>query len=315
MKNAFISAVLLSFLLLGCSSEVVESSTQVDGLPIATATPVEEDEEIKLAADVDKLEHKGYVLRRELVKKKAEDGPDTEIYDAVIERNGKELLRFESPYNPWGNELRLGVTDRLAPGGWQFVVELETYRLGALWVVSIGDELRVLFDSGDYGGFSEWIIYEDLDDDGLLEVSLTTSFECGFENIARIYVPTAGIDFGFDRGIGELVPVNHKGIEKLDLRSREYFDGLAAEGKPPEFQRLMSIVVSFALVGREEAGWKLFDEHYPRYLASLPPVNHNGSDTCCGSARDSVSDARRLLKTCFDSPRFRKLRNEQKPTH
>jgi hypothetical protein len=106
-----LTIVLVAFCVSGCGfSRAVSSESNITG-PIAEATvlPEEPVEQSKIATDVGEIEHNDYVLRKVLVTKTYDDdSPAAEIFDAVVERNGKELLRFEGSYHPLGNEMSLG---------------------------------------------------------------------------------------------------------------------------------------------------------------------------------------------------------------
>ena len=306
MLRFYFALVVLTIWMAGCGfSRAVSSESNITG-PIAEATvlPEEPVEENKIATEVGEIEHNGYVLRKVLVTKTDDDSPAAEIFDAVIERNGRELLRFEGSYYPLGNEMRLGLTDKLAPGGAQFVVEEASNRFGALWVVDVSGTPGVIFDSGDYGGFREFIDYDDIDGDGLLEVDIARYYSCDFEGMSHSQTPMARILFGYDSGSRKMLPVDYKLADKAVARSAEYAEETRSGARKAEFRPLIEHVVDLALAGRETEAWRFFDENYSRYREAFKesPSTWNSNGTfCCQGANIPTSTARSLLRQCFDS--------------
>ena len=254
-------------------SSIVEVMQNEPGT-LETPTPQPTDEKRIVIEDIvaerDSLKYEGYEIKKFLTKKKEKgesDSPVAEINDAVLQKNGKTLLKFEGVYYPLGNLIEFGLFSFLGDQKKQLIVYETTNRYGRVWIVSLSPKPKILFDSEDWGGFGEFVYIEDIDGDGKYEISLQTEKSFSFENIAHINVPQIGYDFRYDSKKERFLPANENFQDLyskgLNERASKIEPLNSSSGFDEEIIKdFIETFLIYIYAGKENEAWEFFDKEY-----------------------------------------------------
>lgn len=168
----------------------------------ATATNANDEKTISvedIVVEQESLEYEGYEVKQFLTKKKFDaDSPIADIADAVLQKNGKTIFKFEGTYYPNGNQIEFGLFSFLGDKTKQLIIYETSNRFGRIWIIGLSPKPKILFDSKDWGGFREFIYIDDPNEDGKYEISLQTEEYLSFEDLLHINVPQIGYQFKYD---------------------------------------------------------------------------------------------------------------------
>lgn len=283
MKNSKINLILIFvglFYNSACQNQPVnlqafdEGSAQV--IPKTLDTPAQPDQTNDeksisiedIVSERDSLNYEGYEVKKFLTKKKDEDdSPVAEINDAVLQKNGKTVFKFEGVYYPLGNQMEFGLFSFLGNKTKQLIIYETTNRYGRIWIVSLSPKPEILFDSKDWGGFREFIYIEDIDDDGKYEISLQTEEYLSFENIAHINVPQIGYDFIYDGKSERFLPANERFQDLYSGGLNERISKIKPLNSSSGFDEevikdFIETFLTFIYAGKENEAWEFFDKEY-----------------------------------------------------
>lgn len=291
IKLTYILIPLILFVNSACQNQIAVSKRS-DDLPsnndtyvseIATPPPSpksDEEESLdidEIVSEADSLEYEGYKVRQFLTKKKYDDdAPIADIADAVLEKGGKKVLSFEGSYYPLGNQIQFGLYSLLQKEKKQMVIYENSHKYGRIWVVGFGNEPKILFDSGDWDGFREWVSFTDFDNDGNYEIILAKYADCGFDSLATIETPLMSIIFKYDEKSGKFISANHKFQEQAKNIIQEEIKRIQQSDKEFNFRNVMEIFLEFIYAGMEKEAWKFFDENYTN-INGIQNSNFNGT--------------------------------------
>lgn len=233
------------------SNQTTEStSDKEDGLDID-----------ELVADTEVLIFNDYKIKKIITKKKDEDdSPEADIEDAVLEKNGKRLLRFEGVYYPAGNWMQFSLFSLTRSKNKDLIVCDRSNRFGRLWIVNFDNEAKQIFDSDDWDGFREWITFVDFEKDGIYEFTMAQYNYAGFKFLAHIDTPIMLIIFKYNQISGKYLPANYKYqdhvkeiIEKQDRE--EVKNNLT-------FRPMLENFLGLMYAGMETEAWEYFEKNY-----------------------------------------------------
>lgn len=207
----------------------------------------------------DSLEYKGYVIRKIAHKEKPEGLTEAVVTDAVIQKNGKTLLKFDGIYYGLGNATDFGLFPFLGENEKQLVVSHTIPRGGAHYVIDFSPDPKVIFNSESFEIFGEDFGIKDIDSDGIYEISLVKSVY--YFNFASSETPFTRIIFKFDNQTEKFLPANHKFPE---FKHKEIDDQIKRfnESKDKRFSDVLGLTLTYIYAGRENEGWKFFDENF-----------------------------------------------------
>lgn len=230
----------------------------------------EEDKDIAIenvVSEKDFLDYKGYRIKKIVVKKSDDSdngGSPADIADAVLQKNGKTVLRFESKYNPAYNSIEFGLFPLLNKQEKQLIVFDSANRYGRIRVVDFLPKPKIVFDSEDWDGFREFIYFSDFDNDGIYEISLQREETASFE-MAHLYIPQIGFYFKYDLKTHKYLPANHKFFETDDLNERilkmQNFECVKGYNCG-DFSDFLGVFLEYIYAGREEEAWAFYDKEY-----------------------------------------------------
>lgn len=223
-----------------------------------------------VVAERESLKFEGYEVKKFLTKKKFDnDSPIADIADAVLQKNGKTLFRFEGVYYPNGNQIEFGLFSFLDSKTKQLIIYETTNRYGRVWIVSLSPKPKILFDSNDWGDFREFVYFDDIDEDGKYEISMQTEVTLSFEDkpIAHINIPQIGYIFKYDNKKGRFLPANHKFqnlyLEKIDERISKVKSQDSSSGFDEyAIKDFIDIFLIYIYAGKENEAWEFFDKEY-----------------------------------------------------
>lgn len=249
LLSLFISCALSISCHRQASSQTAEPVAQV--VPSPTAAALEPEQLIDIFDDYSEgLIHHGYEVRT--LKEKV-----------VVKRNDKVVAEFDGPYYPLGTFNELGLFDLLGDKSQQLIIAMTVPRGGRHVVVSLQPELRVLFDSDEYGVGREEFYVIDIDKDGINEISLpVTAFYAMQDKMYIAEIPLTEIVFRYDSQREKYLPANSyyadyalRGIDDEKRRLNE---------KDNYFSRRLSILLQYIFAGKKPEGWAFFDDEYHR---------------------------------------------------
>lgn len=257
------------------SSQTLLASNENSNSQITNSSPSksqsdEEDKEISIkniVSEKDFLDYKGYQIKKIVVKKSDDSddgGPPTDIFDAILQKDGKTVLRFESSYNPAYNLIEFGLFSLLNKQEKQLIVFDSANRYGRIRVVDFSPQPKIVFDSEDWEGFREFIYFSDLDKDGIYEISLQREETASFE-MAHLYIPQIGFYFKYDLKTQKYLPANHKFFETGELNARiskmKHLEN--AKGYDSnDFSDFLGVFLEYIYAGRGEEAWAFYDKEY-----------------------------------------------------
>ena len=260
----FITTCFVYILLFGATQRPRKIDTPIELKPAAAVAQREEPQQlIDIFSDED-TSYNGYEMRHLTKKISDESYRDIEVSYAVLMKNDQPLLTFDGVYFGLGNSTELGLFDLLGNGSQQFIVSQTVPRGGRHWVVSVTPDVRVLFDSWDYGVGREEFYVIDLDKDGIYEISLpVTGF---YEMQDKMYIgeiPLPEIIFKYDPKVRKYLPANHlfpdyslHGIEReIEMLTGEDSNYLSTR---------LHILLRYIYARKEKEGWSFFEREYRR---------------------------------------------------
>jgi hypothetical protein len=148
---------------------------------------------------------------------------------------------------------------------------------------------KILFDSKDWGGFREFVYFEDIGEDGKYEISLQTEDYLSFENLAHINVPLIVYDFKYDNKSERFLPTNKRfqdfysselnervlKIKPLinstnfdkNLKKKSDAIGNSSHNSINGFDEevikdFIEIFLTYIYAGKENEAWDFFDKQY-----------------------------------------------------
>jgi len=220
--------------------------------------------------------HHGFTAKKVLVNKKYDnDSPIAEIYDVILQRGGKKLLTFEGEYYPLGNEMGFGLLSFLGNEEKQLIISDISYKSGRSWIVNLSKNPRILFDSGEYGGFREFIDINDYDADGTYEITLSKYVTCDFDSLATAEMPLISFVFKYKKGKNKFLPANHKFQNLAKSKINEEISEGRNANKKLEFRNVLEIFLEYIYADMEKEAWEFFDENYLDTL-TIRNSNFNG---------------------------------------
>jgi hypothetical protein len=249
----------------GCTSlmEIMPRQTAVP-----TPAPVAHREEPQHLIDIfsdEDVSYNGYTMRS--LTKKINHGHknELEVSYAVLEKNGHPLLTFDGVYFILGNSTEFGLFDLLGNGSQQFVVSQTVPRGGRHWVVSVWPQVRVLFDSEDYGVGREEFYVIDIDKDGVYEIVLpVTAFYDLQDKMSISQIPLPEIIFKYDAKAARYLPANHLfPAYALDGIQRDIAQ-LHTADESEYLSRRLNILLRYVYARKAQEGWDFFEREYQR---------------------------------------------------
>ena len=256
----------VSIWLFGAVRQAVKSDapTQFDLKPSEPVTQREEPQQlIDIFSDED-TSYNGYEMRR--LTKTITDEFDTnvEVSYAVLMKNKRPLLKFDGVYFGAGNSTEFGLFNLLGNGSQQFIVSQTVPRTGRHWVVSVAPEVRVLFDSWDYGVGREEFYVIDIDKDGIYEISLpVTAFYDMQDKMYMAEIPLPEIIFKYDPKVRKYLPANHLFPDYALRDIQSDIERLSSEDSNYLSTRL-DILLRYVYARKEREGWAFFEREYKR---------------------------------------------------
>lgn len=204
-------------------------------------------------------EIKDFVVKKVSHKVKPKDLTEAYVTDAVIQKNGKTLLKLNGIYHGLGNTTNFAPFPLLGENRKQLIVSHTFPRGGIHYVVDFSPNPKIIFDSRDFAVGGEDLGIGDVDNDGIYEVLLSTSSD--YFNFVSSEIPYIQIIFRFDKQIQKFLPVNHK-LPELTLG---YINGQIKrfnESREKRFSSVLEITLTYIYLGKEKEAWEFFDKNF-----------------------------------------------------
>jgi len=263
----FITTTLVSIWLFGAVHQPVKNETPVQ-VVLKPAEPVTKREEPQQLIDIfsdEDTSYNGYTMRRLTKMINDKTYHNVEVSYGVLMKNDQPLLKLDGDvYFGAGNSTEFGLFDLLGNGSQQFIVSQTVPRGGRHWVVSVSPEVRVLFDSGDYGVGREEFYVIDLDKDGIYEISLpVTAFYSMQDKMYIGEIPLPEILFKYDPKVQKYLPANHLFPDYALRDIQSDIERLSSEDSNYLSTRL-NILLRYVYARKEQEGWAFFEREYKR---------------------------------------------------
>lgn len=223
-------------------------------------TVSDKNKEIEIAESfVDKniIKFNDFTIKKVGVEKTLEN-EKVKIFNAVLIRNNKLLETFEGVEYPLGNEIDFGLFSFIGDKNRQLIISDTSNRYERDRILDLSNDYKLLFDSGDYDIYDGGMTRIDFDDDGIYEIALSKSDDIfGF---ASAFIPSNRIIFQYDKDRQKFFPASHK-LEIFTLKSLN--SSLKRFDKNEKnFSDVLKITLNYIYAGKEEDGWKFFDENF-----------------------------------------------------
>jgi hypothetical protein len=235
----------------------------------ASQAPVPTIEEPRLLDDIftgeDSLTYKGYVVRKFYEKVQDEIKSEIEVSYAALLKNNRRLLKFDGVYFGEGNDTQFGLFDLLGQDSEQIIVSQTVPRGGRHWVVSVSPDVRVLFDSRNFGWSREEFSVIDIDNDGVYEISLrATAFYKMQDKMYIGEIPLPEIVFKYDAKARRYLPANDR-FASYALRGIERdIEKLRSDDDSNYLSRRLRILLRYVYARKAREGWAFFAQAYQR---------------------------------------------------
>lgn len=220
---------------------------------------------IDIFTDEHTLSYKGYEIRKLTEKVDDEGKLDLEVSYAVLMKNKRRLLKFAGVYFGMGNDTEFGLFDLLGQDAEQIIVSQTVPRGGRHWVVSVSPEVRVLFDSWDYGAGREEFYVIDIDKDGVYEIVLpVTAFYAMQDKMYIGEIPLPEIIFKYDAKARRYLPANDRFADYALHGIERDIEKLRSEDDSNYLSRRLRILLRYLYARKQREGWSFFARAYQR---------------------------------------------------
>ena len=217
---------------------------------------------------VDSISFEGYEIVRlhRTIHDKASKS-NIQVSYAVLKSRGREIMTFEGTSFGAGNETNFGFASLLGGQTKQLIVSQTIPRNGRHWIVDLGSEAVVVFDSQDWGLGQEDVCAHDFDGDGIVELSLMIERFCGIGAMSIAECPLVGVVFKYDSAARKYIPDLGALSHLLDGISEDATKIDSAE-KPSQSEKgsylaeRLDIFLRYVYGGQEREGWSYFDKSY-----------------------------------------------------
>ncbi len=262
----FVTTTFVSLLLFGAAPRPQKTETLAQLVPGPTE-PIPQREEPQLLIDIfsdEDISYNGYQMRHLTETITDETVRNLEVSYAGLMKNNRRLLKFDGVYFVAGNSTEFGLFSLLGNSSQQFIVSQTVPRTGRHWVVSVTPEVRVLFDSSDYGVFREEFYVIDLDKDGIYEISLpATAFYTMQDKMYIGEIPLPEIIFKYDPKTRKYLPANYLFPDYALRDIQSDIERLSGEDSNYLSTRL-DILLRYVYARKEQEGWAFFEREYKR---------------------------------------------------
>lgn len=312
--NAHLLMIIFSFFISSCQNRVSlsqqnnsqekTSNSEIQNNPASEQITDSEDEDEltidNLVSEKEFLDYRGYRISQFITQKKYDDSPTADIADAVLKKDGQQIIKFEGEYHPLGNQMQFGLFSLLKNSNKELLVHDNTNKFGRFWVVSFENDAKLIFDSDDWNGFREWINFVDLENDGIYEFSMAQYNTLGFQSLASIETPLMSIIFKYDKKTNKYLPANHKYQERIKSIEDEQVSENNSNDKL-EFRIVMENFLDYMYAGMETEAWAYFEKNYNFVENSSGVVvntnsNFNGAKNLTLTPHESKKIAKERIK-------------------
>lgn len=186
---------------------------------------------------------------------------------AVLKSGGKEIMKFEGTYSGVGNETNFGFASLLGGDTKQLIVSQTIPRNGRHWVIDLGSEAAIVFDSQDWGLGQEDVCAHDFEGDGIVELSLMIERFCEIGAMSIAECPLVGVVFKYDSAARKYMPDREALSHLLDGISEDATNIDSAEQpsqseKGSYLAKRLDIFLRYVYGGQEREAWSFFDKSY-----------------------------------------------------
>lgn len=207
----------------------------------------------------DSLEIEKFIVKKVSHKVKPEDLIEADVTDAIIQKNGKTLLKLDGIYHGLGNATDFASFPLLGDNKKQLIISQTVPRGGIHYVIDFSPNPRVIFNSRDFGIGGEDLGITDVDNDGIYEIFLAKSGD--YFSFVSSEIPYVTITFRFDKQTQKFLPVNHKLPENASERINGQIKRFN-ESKEKRFAAVLEITLTYLYAGKEKEAWDFFDKNF-----------------------------------------------------
>lgn len=242
-------------------------------LVVMTCSKGNENESYRVSDDGKTLYYLDYMVEKKI---EIDDGYENHIM-VLKSKDGKEIKRFElgcdiEEMNTWKIEdLIKGDNKELIITQFSGGAHCCEYN----WIYEFNAEPKEIFSSHDYGSLGFMADPEDINDDGNAELILQNLAFSYFYRCCYAASPSNSIIFEYDTKLGKYVIQNIKFAEFIigdyddNFEISSEFENIKPTDNPDEIDpggyylgEILSVVIPYLYVGREEKGWEIFDRYY-----------------------------------------------------
>lgn len=268
MKSVILLIFSTVLFLNSCGTESVNfhQPENTNAKPAQENTPINQTESVgktvyvsEMWTEKDFLEVENFIVKKFSHKLKPKDLIEADVTDAMIQKNGKTLLKLDGIYHGLGNATNFALFPLLGENKKQLIVSHTVPRGGIHYIIDFSSNPRVILDSRDFAVGGEDLGTTDIDNDGVYEVFLAKSGD--YFNFASFEIPYITITFRFDKQKQSFLPVNHI----LPENALEHIDGQIKrfnESKEKRFSAVLEITLTYLYAGKEKEAWEFFDKNF-----------------------------------------------------
>jgi hypothetical protein len=183
---------------------------------------------------------------------------------AVIKKNGKVITKFdafEDNYHPTGNSTEFGLFPFLGRPSKQLLIQQTQWRTWAHFIVDFTPDYHVVFDGPKWGVGRE-LIYEDVDGDGVYEITQSVSRFMFFGRLSNATSHLVDITFKYDPNTREYLPANKLFPARLLNGVEDQVKQLNQDDEWKFASEVLRILLNYIYSGQKNEGWAFFDREY-----------------------------------------------------
>lgn len=211
------------------------------------------------------LAYNGYQMKLLTEMVRYDGQREIEVSYAALTKNNRRLLKFDGVYFGEGNDTRFGLFDLLDRDSEQFVVSQTVPRCARHWVVRVSPDVRVLFDSRDYGFTREEFSVIDIDKDGAYEIVLRiTPFYAMQDKMYIGEIPLPEIVFKYDKKARKYLPANDRFASYTLHGIESDIDKLRSDDDSNYLSKRLHILLRYVYARKQREGWSFFARAYQR---------------------------------------------------
>src|SRR5215203_4027867 len=215
--------------------------------------------------DLSTVSYAGYeVLKRDRQVNLEHSKHPADVSYAVVRKNGKVVTKFdafEGNYHPTGNATEFALFPFLGKPSKQLLIQQTQWRTWAHFIIDFAPAYQLVFDGPKWGVGRE-LMYEDVDGDGVYEITQSVSKFVFFGRLSNATSHLVDITFKYDPTAREYLPANQLFPTRLLAGVEDKIQLLNRDDEWKFGSDVLRILLNYIYSGQRNEGWAFFDREY-----------------------------------------------------